>query len=83
MHDSSNRRVGISDISLYLPRPVIDLQDIIRKRVAQHPRLARHMERALATTGQKSIRFPEPWEDTATMAAQAAYELVRRNRAWK
>jgi len=79
MHDSSNRRVGISDISLYLPRPVIDLQDIIRKRVAQHPRLARHMERALATTGQKSIRFPEPWEDTATMAAQAACELVRRN----
>jgi len=37
------------------------------------------MERALETTGQKSIRFPEPWEDTATMAAQAAYDLIRRN----
>jgi hydroxymethylglutaryl-CoA synthase len=71
--------VGISDIRVYLPNPVIDLQELIRKRVAEHPRLARHMDRALATTGQKSIRFPEPWEDTATMAAQAAYELLRRN----
>ena len=79
MDDSSNGRVGISDIRVYLPNPLIDLQDIIRKRVAEHPRLARHMARALATTGQKSIRFPEPWEDTATMAAQAAYELVRCN----
>ena len=71
--------MGISDIRVYLPNPVIDLQELIRKRVAEHPRLARHMDRALATTGQKSIRFPEPWEDTATMAAQAAYELLRRN----
>lgn len=49
------------------------------KRVAQQPRLARHMERALKTTGQKALRFPEPWEDTATMAAQAALELLERN----
>jgi hydroxymethylglutaryl-CoA synthase len=79
MQDRNRRRVGISDIRVYLPNPVIDLQELIRKRVAEHPRLARHMDRALATTGQKSIRFPEPWEDTATMAAQAAYELLRRN----
>jgi hydroxymethylglutaryl-CoA synthase len=79
MADSNTRRVGISDIRVYLPRPVIDLQELIRKRVAEHPQLARQMARALATTGQKSIRFPEPWEDTATMAAQAAYELLRRN----
>jgi hydroxymethylglutaryl-CoA synthase len=79
MQDSNRRRVGISDIRVYLPNPVIDLQDLIRKRVAEHPRLARHLSRALATTGQKSIRFPEPWEDTATMAAQAAYELLRAN----
>ncbi len=71
--------MGISDIRVYLPNPVIDLQELIRKRVAEHPRLARHMDRALATTGQKSIRFPEPWEDTATMAAQAAYELLLAN----
>jgi hydroxymethylglutaryl-CoA synthase len=37
------------------------------------------MERALQVTGQTAIRFPEPWEDTATMAAQAAFELVQRN----
>ncbi len=79
MLESNRRRVGISDIRVYLPNPVIDLQELIRKRVAEHPRLARHMARALATTGQKSIRFPEPWEDTATMAAQAAYELLLAN----
>jgi hydroxymethylglutaryl-CoA synthase len=79
MQDSNRRRVGISDIRVYLPRPVIDLEELVRKRVAEHPRLARHMARALATTGQKSIRFPETWEDTATMAAQAAYELLLAN----
>ncbi len=81
MEDGNKRRVGISDIRVYLPHPLIDLQEIIRKRVAEHPRLARHMARALTTTGQKSIRFPESWEDTATMAAQAASELLRRNPA--
>jgi hydroxymethylglutaryl-CoA synthase len=79
MQDSNRRRVGISDIRVYLPQPVIDLQELIDKRVAEHPRLARHLARALATTGQKSIRFPEPWEDTATMAAQAACELLQGN----
>ncbi len=79
MQVSNRRRVGISDIRVYLPRPVIDLEELVRKRVAEHPRLARHMARALATTGQKSIRFPEPWEDTATMAAQAAWELLLTN----
>ena len=79
MEDSNTRSVGISDISVYLPKPVIDLHELVRRRVAQQPKLARHMERAMATTGQKSIRFPELWEDTATMAAQAAYDLLRRN----
>ena len=81
MNGSDNRSIGISDISVYLPQPLIDLQQIVDKSVAQQPKLARHMERALAVTGQKSLRFPELWEDTATMAAQAAYDLVRRNPA--
>jgi hydroxymethylglutaryl-CoA synthase len=30
-------------------------------------------------TGQEAIRFPEPWEDSATIAAQAAHTLLSRN----
>ncbi|HVO40573.1 MAG TPA: hydroxymethylglutaryl-CoA synthase [Spirochaetia bacterium] len=41
--------------------------------------MERHLERALRTTGQKAIRFPESWEDAATMAAQASCTLVQAN----
>jgi len=79
MHKSNTQVIGISDIGIYLPRPTMDLERLVAARVASNPRLARHLERALRTTGQKAIRFPDLWEDTATMAAQAAFELVRRN----
>jgi hydroxymethylglutaryl-CoA synthase len=57
----------------------MDLDRLVAARVAENPKLARHLERALQTTGQKAIRFPDLWEDTATMAAQSAYDLLRRN----
>ena len=79
MNVSNPRSIGIGDIGVYLPQPVIDLHEVVDKRVAQQPKLAKHMQRAMQTTGQKAIRFPEPWEDTATMAAQAALEVLRRN----
>jgi hydroxymethylglutaryl-CoA synthase len=79
MQKSNTQVIGISDIGVYLPRPTMDLDRLVAARVAGNPRLARHLDRALRTTGQKAIRFPDLWEDTATMAAQAAFELVHRN----
>jgi hydroxymethylglutaryl-CoA synthase len=74
-----SRTVGISDIGLYVPQPVIDLENLVERRVRLNPRLDRHLERACRVTGQKAIRFPEIWEDSATMAASAIRTLFRQN----
>jgi len=71
--------VGISDIGLYVPQPAIDLENLVERRVRLNPRLDRHLERACRVTGQKAIRFPEVWEDSATLAASAVRMLFRQN----
>ncbi|MGD0724167.1 MAG: hydroxymethylglutaryl-CoA synthase [Spirochaetia bacterium] len=79
MKAGEDRTVGISDIRLYIPPPSIELRELVAKRVLLNPRLDRHLERACRVTGQKAIRFPEIWEDSATLAATAAYDLLREN----
>ena len=74
-----NTTVGISDIGMYLPRPAIDLDTLVQRRVRLNPRLDRHFERACRVTGQKAIRFPEIWEDSATLAASAVRVLLQQN----
>lgn len=71
--------VGLSDIRLSIPSLRMDLERIVDRRSLEDPSLRRHLERAMRVTGQKSIRFPETWQDTATMAAQAAFDLVNEN----
>jgi hydroxymethylglutaryl-CoA synthase len=73
---SNEITIGISDIALYLPRPLIDTDTLVRERVSRAPELEEALWRAVRTTGQRSIRFPEAWEDTVTMAAQAAHSLL-------
>lgn len=75
----SGTRIGIGDIRLYVPRMQIKLADLVTRRVAEDPSLKRHFSRATALTGQRAIRFPAPGEDSATMAAEAAYELMADN----
>ena len=70
---------GISDIRVFVPRPMITLEEVVARRVEEDQRLARHLSRAVQTTGQRRIRFPEPWEDTVTMAAEAARAAMRSN----
>jgi hydroxymethylglutaryl-CoA synthase len=72
-------RVGISDIAVYIPRPRIDLRTIVDARTAADPSLGKRLEKGLRTTGQSHIRFPEAWEDTATIAAEAAKRLFAQN----
>lgn len=70
--------IGIGDISIHIPEPEIQLSTLVEQRLQENATLERHLSRALRTTGQVAMRFPRPWEDTATMAAEAVRGLVRR-----
>ena len=76
----SETKVGIDDLALYIPAPRIDLNKLVERRGSEEPKLERRLRRALQTTGQEAIRFPEPWEDSATLAAQASHQLLLRDR---
>jgi hydroxymethylglutaryl-CoA synthase len=39
----------------------------------------RHLNRAVKFTGQKAIRFTSPWEDSVTMAAEAARKVLKNS----
>lgn len=68
--------VGISDISLYVPAPTMELETLVQHRVADNPDLERRLRRAVETTGQISIRYPELWQDPATLSAEAVKTLA-------
>ncbi len=71
--------VGISDIALYIPSPYITLQTLLNMRIRENPSLERRLKRAVETTGQEAMRFPELWQDNTTLAAEAAHRLVERS----
>ena len=71
-------KIGIGDIGLYVPDPRMDMDTLMKSRALTHPQLIRVMNRAIEKTGQVSFRFPEPWEDTASLAANAASEALDR-----
>ena len=72
------RSLGIGDVAVYIPRLQITLDSLIARYRERDPQWARTLERARRRTGQVSLRFPQPWEDAATMAAQAAAALLER-----
>ena len=72
------RSFGIGDIAVYIPRLQISLDTLIARYRERQPQWARTLARAARRTGQESLRFPERWEDAATMAAQAAAEVLGR-----
>lgn len=76
-----NNKIGINDISLFLPKQGIKLESVVANRSQGQPDLEKQLRRAVTTTGQTALRFPEPWEDTATLAAQAILALFSRNPA--
>ncbi len=72
-------RIGLSDLEIYVPGQRIGLDALLAYRASQDPRIERVLRRAIEKTGQEAVRFPAPWEDSATLAAQSAYALLRRN----
>lgn len=70
-------KVGISNISIFIPDQEISLQEIVSQRIREDQKWERKLTRALEVTGQESLRFPSLWEDTATLAAQAVLPLVK------
>lgn len=68
--------VGISDMALYVPTPMISLETILARRTADDPAFERRLRRAIEATDQLSIRFPERWEDPVTMVAHASRDLL-------
>jgi len=74
----SGTEIGIGDIGIYVPRFQMNVNALIESRARTQPQLDRMMSRAAKKTGQNSFRFPASWEDTATLAANAASEVLER-----
>lgn len=70
--------VGIGDIGIYVPSLQMNVNSLIEFRGRTQPQLNHLMTKAAKKTGQISFRFPSPWEDTATLAANAASEILER-----
>jgi len=70
--------IGISDIELYIPDSRMELGQILQKRSSENPAFERRLKKAIESTGQKAIRFPADWEDSATMSANATRSLLKR-----
>jgi hydroxymethylglutaryl-CoA synthase len=70
--------VGISDISLYLPKNRILLNTILAKRTKENPEIQTRLSRAIQSTDQVSIRFPSLWEDAAVLAGNSVLRLMNQ-----
>lgn len=77
----SHKSVGIGDMALYVPTPKIDLETILARRTKEDEKFGRRLRRAIDATGQIALRYPEPYEDTVTMAAHAARAILPADRA--
>ena len=75
----AHRSLGIGDIGVYVPAPEIGVETIVEERIRREPGIETQLRRAWETTGQKRMRYTEPWEDTSTLAAESAMALLRQN----
>lgn len=73
------KSIGISDIGVYLPDQGLSVQDLIEGRARGDTALRERLERSNQISGQQYVRFPHAWEDSVTMAAEAARLVLARN----
>jgi len=75
----TSTHVGISDIGFYVPSSRIELGTILARRALEDPSFERRLRKAIESTGQKAIRFPAYWEDSASLAGNALLDLLSRS----
>jgi hydroxymethylglutaryl-CoA synthase len=69
-------KTGIHDLAWYVPHLDMNLDLLVKARITEDPSLDTRLHRAVSTTGQRHIRFPEAWEDPVTIAAEATRNLL-------
>ena len=69
--------VGISDLTVYVPDPCIESSEVVIQRSLDNEEKRLKLERAASYTAQQRVRFPEVWQDSATLAGQACYALLQ------
>lgn len=74
-------KIGISEMALHVPAWRMRLDMLLNHRHQSHPDLDRRLRRAVESTAQEAVRFPAPWEDPVTLAAQAAAKVLKRTNA--
>ncbi|MCF7972759.1 MAG: hypothetical protein K9N55_02980 [Phycisphaerae bacterium] len=73
------KSVGISDIGVYIADRGLPVDDLIEGRSQGDMTLQQRLHKANQISGQQFVRFPQPWEDSVTMAAEAARLVLKRN----
>lgn len=66
-------KVGIDDIAAYIPNLYLPIETLAEARSIEYAKLHKGL-------GLKAMSMPDVDEDAATMAANAALELMRRNK---
>jgi len=64
--------VGIDDIAAYIPRHYLPIETLAVERGIEPDKLTKGL-------GLTAMALPDVYEDTATMAANAARQLIERN----
>ena len=75
----NSNKIGIDDISFYLPSFYINNIDIYENRVKIDKELAERILKSINYTEQSRFRIPYYHEDTVTMGAESCRELLRNN----
>jgi hydroxymethylglutaryl-CoA synthase len=65
-------QVGIDDMAAYVPHIYLPIEDLADARNIEYAKLNKGL-------GLTAMAVPDLQEDTATLAANAVYELIRRN----
>ncbi|CAA6828040.1 MAG: Hydroxymethylglutaryl-CoA synthase (EC [uncultured Aureispira sp.] len=72
MKKNPQNRVGIDDMALYIPQLYLSIEVLAKERGIPFEKLSKGL-------GLDKIAIPDAHEDAATMAANAAAEIIERN----
>jgi hydroxymethylglutaryl-CoA synthase len=73
------RKVGISDMSVFVPPARMSLENILQHRAEEDPSFERRLRKAIESTNQVALRFTRRWEDPVTLTAQAGRDVLLRS----